>query len=143
MEDREDAFICEYRLRNQSSQFKWLMDKGKIVNRGSNGEPIRATGTLHDITSRKQLEEERTKLIHELEKISITDPLTGSNNRRYFNEAARKLFKLSSRHRRPFSAAMLDIDYFKKVNDTSGHDIGDEALYEAKQKGRNCVVTKN
>jgi len=68
-----------------------------------------------------------------LEKLSITDPLTGSNNRRYFYGAGRNLFKLSIRHKRSLSALMLDIDYFKKVNDTYGHDIGDDVLKKVAQ----------
>ena len=59
--------------------------------------------------------------------------ITGAYNRRYFNEAAGKLFKLSIRHKRSLSALMLDIDYFKKVNDTYGHDIGDEVLKKVAQ----------
>ena len=67
-------------------------------------------------------------MIQELRKLSATDPLTGAFNRRYFDTAAQRLFKLSVRHRHPLSALMLDIDYFKNVNDTYGHDIGDMVL---------------
>ncbi len=67
-------------------------------------------------------------LNQKLEKLSITDPLTGCNNRRHFNETASKVYMLSTRHERPLSALMLDLDYFKKVNDTYGHNIGDDVL---------------
>jgi diguanylate cyclase (GGDEF)-like protein len=76
---------------------------------------------------------ENARLFQEVEKLSTTDPLTGLNNRRYFNEAAQKLFNLSIRYKRSLSAFMLDIDYFKKVNDTYGHDIGDEVLRRVAQ----------
>lgn len=76
---------------------------------------------------------ENARLFQEVEKLSTTDPLTGLNNRRYFNEAAQKLFNLSIRYKRSLSALMLDIDYFKKVNDTYGHDIGDEVLRRVAQ----------
>lgn len=76
---------------------------------------------------------ENARLFQDIEKLSTTDPLTGSYNRRYFNDAAQKLLKLSNRHQRPLSALMLDIDYFKKVNDTYGHDIGDDVLKKVAQ----------
>ncbi len=67
-------------------------------------------------------------LNQKLEKLSITDPLTDCYNRRHFNETASKVYMLSTRHERPLSALMLDLDYFKKVNDTYGHNIGDDVL---------------
>jgi len=76
---------------------------------------------------------ENARLFQEVEKLSTTDPLTGSKNRRYFDKEARRLFRLSIRHQRPLSALMLDIDYFKKVNDTYGHDIGDDVLKKVAQ----------
>jgi len=59
---------------------------------------------------------------------SITDPLTGLYNRRYFTEQANKALKTASRHEFPISLIMCDIDFFKKINDNFGHDIGDNAL---------------
>ena len=57
MEGREVSYILEYRIKNPSGQYKWLMDKGNVVERDSNGEPTRATGILQDITKRKQAED--------------------------------------------------------------------------------------
>ncbi len=54
--------------------------------------------------------------------------MTGVNNRRSFHRHAGPLPLLAQRHNRPLSAAMLDIDFFKKVNDAHGHGAGDEAL---------------
>jgi diguanylate cyclase (GGDEF)-like protein len=79
---------------------------------------------------------ENARLFQKVEKLSTTDPLTGAHNRRYFDETARKFFKLSVRHNRALSALMLDIDYFKKVNDTYGHDTGDEVLKKVAQTCR-------
>lgn len=67
-------------------------------------------------------------LFHKVERLSWTDPLTGVNNRRSFRQIAEPVLLLAKRHNRPLSAAMLDIDFFKKVNDTYGHGTGDEVL---------------
>lgn len=66
----------------------------------------------------------------ELERISITDKLNGLFNRYKMDEEMRKAFYLWKRYQRPFSLIMIDIDWFKKVNDTYGHQIGDKVLQE-------------
>ncbi|MDB5821846.1 MAG: hypothetical protein JWR21_550 [Herminiimonas sp.] len=64
----------------------------------------------------------------ELLHIARHDGLTGACNRRYLNEVGEREIALASRHGRPLAVAMLDIDHFKNVNDTYGHDIGDRVL---------------
>jgi two-component system cell cycle response regulator len=61
--------------------------------------------------------------------MAITDPLTGLHNRRYMSSHLDTLMK-SAGVNKPLSFLILDIDYFKAVNDTHGHDIGDEVLRE-------------
>lgn len=57
-----------------------------------------------------------------------TDELTGLNNRLSFNQSLQHEWDLAQRYDAPFSVLMLDIDHFKKINDTHGHAIGDDAL---------------
>jgi len=64
----------------------------------------------------------------QLQKLAGRDPLTGLLNRRQFEEKLQQEFEQSRRAQRSFSIAMLDIDNFKRVNDTYGHDIGDDVL---------------
>ena len=64
----------------------------------------------------------------ELEKISVTDPLTGLMNRRYFNDRLVENVERARRYNEPFTLFMIDIDNFKEFNDTYGHMAGDEAL---------------
>ena len=74
-----------------------------------------------------QLKNREKELYKEL---SATDPLTGAINRRKFDEIASREVDRFYRYNRPLSIMMLDIDYFKNVNDTYGHSIGDVVLKE-------------
>ncbi len=84
--------------------------------------------SLFDITEsylQKELLQNQTK---ELEKLATTDSLTGIYNRNKLKEIATYEFKKLRRERHPLSLVIFDIDYFKKINDTYGHNIGDYAL---------------
>ncbi|MET0090841.1 MAG: diguanylate cyclase [Candidatus Thiodiazotropha sp.] len=63
-----------------------------------------------------------------LQQFATTDPLTGLANRREFEAVARREFLRAQRFQRDFSFMMLDLDHFKRINDTYGHGIGDEVL---------------
>ncbi len=76
---------------------------------------------IRDITERKKLEEI-------LRKLSITDGLTGLANRRAFDEAIELEWRRAVRAGTPIALIMIDIDNFKKLNDTYGHPAGDECL---------------
>ncbi|MCW9025959.1 MAG: diguanylate cyclase, partial [Thiovulaceae bacterium] len=67
---------------------------------------------------------------HELEEITITDSLTGIGNRRHFHNKINDEIYNCIRYKHPLSLIMLDIDYFKHINDEYGHIIGDEVLME-------------
>ncbi|MDJ1157201.1 PleD family two-component system response regulator [Chelatococcus sp. SYSU_G07232] len=62
--------------------------------------------------------------------LAITDPLTGLHNRRYLDAHLASLFADAARRARPLSLLVLDLDRFKRINDTYGHDAGDEVLRE-------------
>jgi len=68
------------------------------------------------------------KTVAELERLAGTDDLTGLANRRSFDEALRRYAGEAKRQRSPLSLLLLDIDNFKEINDTHGHERGDEAL---------------
>ena len=85
---------------------------------------------LRDISSRKKVEEELKAKSRELEKLAITDVLTGLNNRRYSNQVFELELERAHQSGLPLSIGLLDIDHFKKVNDKYGHHTGDEILKE-------------
>jgi len=89
-----------------------------------------AKSVNRSIVNYSKLNEELNIKVEELNKISVTDVLTGIYNRRYFFESSKKLIDLSKRENATVSLLMIDIDYFKKINDTYGHIAGDMVLVE-------------
>jgi diguanylate cyclase (GGDEF)-like protein/PAS domain S-box-containing protein len=103
------------------------------------GKELFVIATILDISARKALEQraladkadlerqvrERTA---ELERLSREDPLTGLANRREFDARLALEHERAVRHELPLSVAMLDLDFFKRVNDAWGHRVGDEVL---------------
>lgn len=73
-------------------------------------------------------QKELQRVNHELERLSFFDQLTGVANRRNFDITLEKQFLLSRRNRTPLSLIICDIDYFKRYNDSFGHQQGDECL---------------
>lgn len=80
--------------------------------------------------------DELKKALVELEKLATTDDLTGIANRRHFSALAEREFNLAKRQKRFFALLILDIDYFKQINDTYGHVAGD---YVIKLVAKQCV----
>jgi two-component system cell cycle response regulator len=84
--------------------------------------------TVQRAVEKKRLQETNQRLLLELEALSRTDTLTGVANRRCFEEALSREVARARRYGDALSVVMLDIDHFKKVNDTHGHAAGDEVL---------------
>ncbi|HAK46506.1 MAG TPA: diguanylate cyclase response regulator, partial [Spirochaeta sp.] len=61
-------------------------------------------------------------------KMATTDSMTGINNRQHFTELGSREFAIFERHGHPVSVLMFDLDFFKSINDTYGHNTGDEAI---------------
>ncbi|WP_168203283.1 diguanylate cyclase [Oceanispirochaeta crateris] len=91
------------------------------------GNPAGLQGSVHDNTDKKRADREKMRIL-ELEQIALTDPLTKAYNRRFFSEVAKKELTRAQRKGSSFSLVILDIDFFKNVNDQYGHLIGDEVL---------------
>lgn len=82
---------------------------------------------IRDITERRMAEQK-------LERLAITDPLTGLLNRRHFFEKSIELFTRALHQPYELSILMIDLDHFKKVNDRYGHAAGDETLQEVARR---------
>ena len=85
------------------------------------GDELFILCVLYDIT-------QEASLMKYFENLSIKDPLTGIYNRRYLEEKLEEYMNLAQRHDRPLSLIMFDIDFFKHINDSFGHDVGDKVL---------------
>jgi len=81
------------------------------------GRIVGYTAIRHDITDKKRVEE-----------LSVTDELTGLYNRRHYNDVFNQAFNQRKREHLPFLFVMIDVDYFKRYNDTYGHQAGDVVL---------------
>ena len=121
LENRAPFYESEHRLRHKDGHWIWVQAKGKVTERDLQDRPLRACGVLLDISGRKRLEEE-------LRQLAATDPLTGAFNRRYFLQSVGHEISRAQRYARPLTLIMFDIDYFKRINDTFGHEQGDEVL---------------
>ncbi|NOG31716.1 diguanylate cyclase [Halomonas sp. TBZ9] len=118
----EKRYQHEFRLKHKLGHWVWVFESGHVVSRDAEGNPERVVGIQQDISSRKDMEEQ-------LRDLAMHDPLTGLLNRRSFmNAMDREYGRVKRREDYPASILMLDIDHFKKVNDTHGHAMGDEVL---------------
>lgn len=95
-----------------------------------NATPVQLHGENYAIFSIQDisLEKDNLRLLEEVKKLAVLDPLTGVNNRRAFFEAAEREFTRSVRYQRPLAVIMIDVDKFKAINDSFGHPAGDSVL---------------
>lgn len=88
---------------------------------------------------RKRYNDRLRESVNQTIELAVTDPLTGLNNRRYLDKHLKMLFDRAAARGRPLSVCITDIDRFKSVNDTYGHDAGDEVLKEFAARVRSTV----
>lgn len=114
-------FQAEYRVRHHHGHWIWVLDRGQVLLRDSQGRAIRAAGTLLDISARKRAEATLTAEAR-------TDPLTGLANRRALLDHLEQQAHCPRPSTQSDILMLIDIDHFKQVNDKLGHAAGDRAL---------------
>jgi len=140
---------CKKETRYNSSGF--LKNKGSLVSLPLILPPDHVIGVLNLLRNRidsftsKEITRlahlanhvamviDKSLLFHHTKLLSITDPLTGLYNRRYFDERYSREIMRAVRYKRSLSLLMIDIDFFKQYNDTLGHLMGDMALKQVAQ----------
>ena len=124
------VYECSYRIQKKDGTWVWYYDRGKITKRDEAGKPEIVSGIVFDISEQKKLEEALSKQNELLNEMSRTDFLTKINNRRSLYEKLEYEMLRSKRTHEPLSIAIMDIDHFKKVNDSYGHLAGDQVLID-------------
>lgn len=123
---------CEYRVKTVRGEWRWILTRGRVVERNAKGDALRLAGTHVDVTKRHELEVQ-------LRRLADFDTLTGLPNRRLFLDRLDGALARARRHARPLALMFLDIDHFKDINDTCGHATGDRVLQAFADRLRRSV----
>jgi diguanylate cyclase (GGDEF)-like protein/PAS domain S-box-containing protein len=125
------TYSIEFRLRHRDGHYVPVLSRGYIL-RDATGKAVRLSGTNTDLTERKQVE----LRIHEL---AYFDQLTGLPNRRFLLDELGQILARNGRAGRHGALLFLDLDNFKLLNDTMGHDVGDLLLREVARRLRRAL----
>lgn len=109
----------EKRYRRNAQDDVWALVSVSLLN--ENGAPLCFLFQVHDVTERKQVEYRLARLAH-------FDPLTGLANRAWLTDTLAQSIAIARRHRHRLALVFLDLDHFKQINDTLGHEAGDQML---------------
>jgi diguanylate cyclase (GGDEF)-like protein/PAS domain S-box-containing protein len=127
LEDPNHPYDQVVRYKHKDGSTVWVRCRG-IAIRDKSGKPIRMLGAHNDLTEIMNQKQEIEELNKQLYEQANKDFLTKLYNRRGFEEHCNEIIELAKRDGSQISIAMFDIDHFKKINDTYGHDEGDRAL---------------
>lgn len=131
-----EQYAIEYRMLCKDGSWKWVFDRGTVLARDAQGKPTRILGTLADVSKIKQSEEVVWQFAN-------VDTLTGLPNRRLFFERLDQALHGLKNTSQKLALVFLDLDRFKEVNDTQGHDQGDKLLLQAGRRLSACVGNKD
>jgi diguanylate cyclase (GGDEF)-like protein/PAS domain S-box-containing protein len=120
-------YAQESRLRTARGDWKWIRCTGKIIERDADGRALRCVGTNLDVSARKAVEER-------VREMAFHDSLTQLPNRALFLDRLQHSVASAHRESRPLSVLYLDLNRFKEVNDTRGHEAGDAVLRDVAQR---------
>ncbi len=126
------TYSNEHRVRCKDGNWKWVHSRGMVISRDAQGQALRMLGTHADITERKTADALVWQQAH-------FDALTGLPNRRLMRERLIQEIKKCRRSEHKLALLFIDLDHFKEVNDTLGHDRGDELLVEAARRIQGCL----
>lgn len=146
--DMDGVVLCHELRSNPDFRIRYIImltgeaeqeDKVEGLELGADDyitKPFQYAELLARIRAGKRIVDLQKELLEKnrrLELLSVTDGLTKLHNHRYLQDELARAFDESQRYQRPLSLAMIDIDFFKKVNDTYGHAVGDEVLKAVSQ----------
>jgi len=132
LDGKSKVYDGEYRFLCKDNSYMWVRARGKVVKRNSKGEPTLFVGTHSDISIQKKHEEKILQQAH-------FDSLTSLPNRFLSLDRLNVACEEAKRNDELVALLFLDLDDFKKVNDTLGHEVGDQLLIESADRLRNVV----
>ena len=124
--DRQKPFSIEYRLRNASGEYRWVIDRGS-PRYDTQGQFLGYVGHCMDVTDAKHAEAE-------IERLAYHDALTELPNRVLFLDRLAQALAAARRNRRYGAVLFVDLDQFKRINDVHGHATGDAVLREVARR---------
>lgn len=136
LDGEREQYAIEYRMLCKDGSWKWVFDRGMVLMRDEAGKPMRILGTLADISKIKHSEEVVWQFAN-------VDTLTGLPNRRMFFERLEQAVSAIRSNSQKLAIIFLDLDRFKEVNDSQGHDQGDKLLMQAARRLTACVANKD
>ena len=116
-----EGFAIDLRVLCGDGTLRHVQQQVEVIERDSAGCALRLAGAVHDITRRKDAEEQ-------IRRLAYYDPLTNLPNRLLFTEQLSRALVQAECHQRQLAVMFVDLDNFKRVNDTLGHKAGDELL---------------
>lgn len=118
---KRKTFKFEERIRSGNGEWRWALCGGAATEWDSTGRVVRLAGIYLDIDDRKRAEEAQ-------QRAATTDPLTGLPNRLVLHDRLERALLSARRHERCGALLFMDLDHFKRVNDSYGHSVGDLLL---------------
>lgn len=123
MLQKNETYNIEFRMRRPDGKVIWIWDRGQIAERDSEGRPVWIVGIMQDITHEKYNQDK-------IENLAFYDSLTQLPNRSLLKDRLRESILLHSQRNLYGAVLFLDMDRFKLLNDTYGHQVGDQLLVE-------------
>ncbi len=124
--NNNSIFRSEFRIIGKDGSIKWILNRGKLLL-NSKDKAIKMAGSITDITERKINEKQ-------IKEMAYFDDITKLPNRNYFMKKLTKILETNYIDGKNTALIFLDLDEFKEINDTSGHDKGDSVLKEIAAK---------
>ncbi|MDN7124922.1 diguanylate cyclase [Pseudidiomarina sp. 1APP75-32.1] len=127
----EEVKDIEFRVRHANGAWRWYTCRASRIQDNSCQQP-HLLGIAREITEQRRQREKIARMARQ-------DMLTNLPNRAYFYELFERSLALSSQQNRSLAVLFVDLDYFKPVNDTYGHSVGDQLLIHVARRIKSCL----